>query len=238
MQDRKKICKHWSFTLIELLIVVAIIAILAGMILPALNSALESARKAQCQSNYKQVLLAVHQYVDDYKGIMPVLLTIDGEQYGWSHFLWNRSLRGNVRNLDRKVFHCPSLKLHPDTNHCWYYNGMLGHYGDAKAFIQSRYGVSSYYYKSDPRNSYTNFKGMTAPTKYPLFSDTQRSGADSIYPNSFFAPKQSGDGAPSLHHRRTGVIGFADGHVASYGPSWYANEGFEKANINGVNTNL
>ena len=50
------------FTLLELLIVVAVIAILAGLLLPALNKARESAIAIKCTESMKQLGLAYHQY--------------------------------------------------------------------------------------------------------------------------------------------------------------------------------
>src|SRR5262245_6719416 len=69
LQSRSR--RRQAFTLVELLVVIGIIAVLIGILLPALNKARESARQVQCLSNMRQLSTAIVMFANDHKGQMP-----------------------------------------------------------------------------------------------------------------------------------------------------------------------
>jgi len=69
-QKRYQKSRRAGLTLVELLVVVAIVGVLVALLLPAVQSARESARRAQCSNNVKQVGLAVQQHVA-LQGMLP-----------------------------------------------------------------------------------------------------------------------------------------------------------------------
>lgn len=68
-----------GFTLVELLVVIAVISILAAMLMPALARARESARRANCASNLRQVGMALEMYANEQEGNFPTIQRYIGD---------------------------------------------------------------------------------------------------------------------------------------------------------------
>ena len=106
--------KNKGFTLIELLVVIAIISILASILFPVFARARESARRASCLSNLKQVGLATMMYVQDYDEFYPASYSRNNvtppEGHDWSgtrkYWYWQQLLYPYTKNI--QVFVCPS----------------------------------------------------------------------------------------------------------------------------------
>jgi prepilin-type N-terminal cleavage/methylation domain-containing protein len=103
-----------GFTLIELLVVIAIIAILIALLLPAVQQAREAARRTQTRNNLRQVVLALHNYHDNFGSFPPGWIGVDaatrrphvegGNGFGWAALILPQLEQGNLaRQIDFKL---------------------------------------------------------------------------------------------------------------------------------------
>lgn len=108
--------KNRNFTLLELLIVIAIIAILATLLLPALGAAKKRALVASCLGNMRQIGQAMLSYAGDNQEYLPIMGNARQCWYskGMKGFLTDSSgewIDAYIRKSDKNVLYCPSLRF-------------------------------------------------------------------------------------------------------------------------------
>ena len=119
-----------AFTLVELLVVLAIIALLAGLLLPQLGRTTERARTTACRSNLTQIGLGLRLYLDDHQNRFPTMQSRGG---GLQAAITNTPESILAQQLGASaVWKCPSdQRQFKETGSSYFWNFLLnGQYAD------------------------------------------------------------------------------------------------------------
>lgn len=176
---------HYTFTIIELLMVISIIVILAALLMPALRSARAQARKIDCAGNLKQIGAALYMYLDDYNGCITRGSSNSADNYAsmLAPYLNVVKKSGIAWNMSGKVYICNSIP--PEYTYSYAQNAWSGY--------------------TDSSKKYRNISDFTNPARIFFLCD----GANQILFNDsyidYFEPRHVG----------TGNCVFMDGHTGS-----------------------
>lgn len=204
-----------GFTLIELLVVISIVVLLIALLLPALQSARAAARRAQCLSNHRQLMIAMSVYRADFRDYGPPFSeSIYATPTHWFHhdflgqYLGNHATReGNVNTTE--VIYCPEFdrKGHPSFATA-----------DIGIGINMRSGSRLFrQIGTDPPR--LPFDAVRSPSRFITFADTFHNFRwEKYFYNQSGSTNTGSEFRGQVYYRHAGsaVVSFADGHSSTY----------------------
>ena len=199
--------KKLGFTLLELLGVIAIIAILAAILLSAVGFVREKAQAAKCLANIKQILAAAQIYVADNGQWPPAWIeTSPGSRVPAANW-YDGAILGGYLNVPIAKLRCPSTP--PNKGGTIGYNWPLGP------------GVVGF-----EENGWPQVRpGMISrPSAVPAFMDI---GGASLFNTASWSSGQTNSTGMAPRHSGCGNVGYCDGHVAALKyDEWKTHEGY------------
>ncbi len=209
-----------GFTVLELLVVVAVVGVLASLLFPVLGRAKAKAKLAKCSSNLKQVSLAIRMYADDSNDAAPQEVEANDPTVsliGYKRMLKTYLGSEGASHSYGRVFACPS-----DT---FYYDELTGSPRLVRQGLceQAVSDYSSYAFNGGNASPNSNFPGISGrklssvldPTKTVLVAE-----ASAYIPWSWHQPRLPLGHQNAIFNDALNNFSFVDGHVGYIRVFW------------------
>lgn len=220
-----------GFTLVELLAVVSVIALLLGLLLPAVNRARTKVDQAACLNNLKQLQAAWQMYIDDHDGFVP-------ENYAdRSTGVWRSSpnswagpssapFDGDASSIRVGSFYRLNYVGSVETFHCPGDDSIASN-GKDKGLRRARsYSMNGNFAgrKEELQTVFVRESLGFNPAGVFVFVDEHEESIDDAQFLVWPKPDDRWVNLPAGRHNRCGVLSFSDGHVEAW--KWKARKGF------------
>ncbi|MEO0588870.1 MAG: type II secretion system protein, partial [Planctomycetota bacterium] len=230
--------RQHAFTLIELLVVISIIALLIGILLPALGAARDTARTMVCLTQQRDIGMAADAYAIDHDAELPTHggpngeRVFNGKNVRWPNLInpyYGKSDKGSTADVaDFDHYYCPeNLRINPDAL-------AIGSYGYNVFFHGQE--VPGNFFNPGKQRTWRSKDQIDNPAELPLWGDTGVTDPTGLGETGGYSMGYSGphaiaevnygwdgpvnNGGPSPNHNGATNYLFADGHAKTEGEIW------------------